>query len=810
MMPPKPFLLFVLLFGLITPLFSQRKYQISELSGSKPRLDGLLNDSCWRNVPIADTFTTSTPVFGQTPKNGARVRLLKANDGIYIGVECVASVVRSDPGFRDAVTSGDRFSIAFDTWHDRQNALRYEITPLGLQSDALIGGNGTEVNFDAAWYSAVHKEAAGWTAELFIPWKALRFPVKGEQHWGLQMGYFCQSSGEYCTWNPQQPLIGDEVLQYGDLEGLGIIKQELRLGIYSYVNLIANPNSSYFAPFFPYSEDALKASMGIDGRWGINSAATLDVSLLPATNYTYSSFAQESKLEIGQNPALPGPRQFTAEAAPLFAKSHIQWENPAAFTVTSRNPLIFRRSIWECDSCRYSVYSQPQLRNTARFSARMRGGWGLGVYQAIYSGASVEVFRKDNSSFTENQAGISYTMATVEKSLPNNSWINLSAGALVGGEAINSQTGSADVQLRDRSNRYFFKANVQGLLWGLRRDSVLWNGQYALALGKANGAWAWSVMHKSPSMYFSGVNSPLVQFDAYGNGIHTGPYAVSELDIRHRQYHPLGRMLQYELGFRFSKTWMRDHIYRIYGSAVSRRFQRWYGEFNYNPYYQLIRYLLNDLYLTQKVSPDLRTNLRWSSDQRKRLQLGIQALGSARINRESGSAGFEVSEKWVINSFFTQSLSWNFNMNFRNLTPYKPDNMGQRQLNGFDKQRSAINWQVEFSPNRRFYLGVRFSTVFEKSVRLRQFKLEQDGSLSQVPIDPDNYFPQNEYLLYRFTMRYFANQIHQFRFEMYRDYQVLDSIGTNYAFSTRLRTKFNLSIISFLDPVKSRTFAPHE
>jgi hypothetical protein len=179
------------------------------IQDARPKLDGELNDSCWQQVPVVQDFSTSTPVFLQTPKNATSVQLFFAPDALYVGAFCASPKVRADGSARDEAGTGDWFSIALDTWNDDQNAFLFRITPGGLQSDARIGGNLSEFDYDAVWQSAVQLQANGWSLEMRIPYTALRFPSKGAQYWGLQMSRYDRNTGELSTWNPQNPLIYD-------------------------------------------------------------------------------------------------------------------------------------------------------------------------------------------------------------------------------------------------------------------------------------------------------------------------------------------------------------------------------------------------------------------------------------------------------------------------------------------------------------------------------------------------------------------------------------------------------------------------
>src|SRR5204862_7493673 len=58
---------------------------------------------------------------------------------------------------RDAdFSNDDTVAILLDTYHDRRNAFRFIVNPLGTQQDALITDEGRDINitWNGAWVSA--------------------------------------------------------------------------------------------------------------------------------------------------------------------------------------------------------------------------------------------------------------------------------------------------------------------------------------------------------------------------------------------------------------------------------------------------------------------------------------------------------------------------------------------------------------------------------------------------------------------------------------------------------------------------------
>ena len=83
----------------------------------------------------------------------------------------------------------DNFSVVLDTFNDKRNAFYFMINPNGARWDATIGdsGFGNRPNDDWNGIGDVSARVTdeGWTAEVIIPFRTLRFPAGDTQAWGV-------------------------------------------------------------------------------------------------------------------------------------------------------------------------------------------------------------------------------------------------------------------------------------------------------------------------------------------------------------------------------------------------------------------------------------------------------------------------------------------------------------------------------------------------------------------------------------------------------------------------------------------------
>ena len=71
----------------------------------------------------------------------------------------------------------DHVMVVLDTFADRRNGFFFAVNPRGARAEGQIANNSESLNFDwdGIWDAAARVDGEGWTAELAIPFKTLRF-----------------------------------------------------------------------------------------------------------------------------------------------------------------------------------------------------------------------------------------------------------------------------------------------------------------------------------------------------------------------------------------------------------------------------------------------------------------------------------------------------------------------------------------------------------------------------------------------------------------------------------------------------------
>ena len=190
------------------------------------KIDGNLDDEAWKNVEPTGNFITASPVFGKISSRNTLVKIAYDNTAIYIGAYMYDNPVniRKQLTARDVLDRQDVdiFVVGFDTYHDKQNAFVFRVSPVNVQSDLKESQGGTvyDHSWDAVWESKTSIKQDGWVAEIKIPLSAIRFSEKTIQDWGINFARFTRKENENSSWNPINPNISGELNQWGVWTGL--------------------------------------------------------------------------------------------------------------------------------------------------------------------------------------------------------------------------------------------------------------------------------------------------------------------------------------------------------------------------------------------------------------------------------------------------------------------------------------------------------------------------------------------------------------------------------------------------------------
>jgi hypothetical protein len=158
------------------------------------------------------------------------------------------------------------------------------VNPYGVQRDAVLtttGGQAGDVSWDALYETAGRIVEDGWTAELAIPFKSLRYPghVAGELHrWGFKIERDIEFKNEAITWAPISSNVIGFIAQMGALEGMTDLSTNRNFEILPTFTAIRL--GTIDGPSGRFGTDSVQEA-GLNVKYGFTPNLTLDFTLNP-------------------------------------------------------------------------------------------------------------------------------------------------------------------------------------------------------------------------------------------------------------------------------------------------------------------------------------------------------------------------------------------------------------------------------------------------------------------------------------------------------------------------------------------------
>ncbi len=293
------------------------------------QIDGRLDEPVYETVQSITDFIQQLPDEGALGSESTEAWVLFDDDSIYISARCYDTAPPSEwvanEMRRDVIQlrQNDSFSLMLDTFYDRRNGLAFLVTPIGGFSDFAISNEGGRVNTDwnTIWDSRTARFDGGWTVEIQIPFKSLRYRPTSTQVWGIQLRRIIRRRTEasYLTPLPISAARGNSVIaglwrvsQAGSLVGIEVPSGSRKIEIKPYGIGGVTTDIDADSP----TRNALDGQFGLDVKYGVTQNLTAD--------FTYSTdFAQvevdEQRVNLTRfSLFFPEKREFFLEARGNF------------------------------------------------------------------------------------------------------------------------------------------------------------------------------------------------------------------------------------------------------------------------------------------------------------------------------------------------------------------------------------------------------------------------------------------------------------------------------------------------------------
>ena len=475
--------LVLILFIVSSPIFAQKKLEAKHID-EKITIDGDLKESAWSNVKYSNSFTQVKPYPGKPATRDTKVALCYDHEAIYFAAICYdqKDSVSKVLSLRDDYNANlDAFGIFLDTYNDDQNGFGFGVTSKGVQLDFKIASTEFNDQLNLVWNSVVKITDTAWIAEIKIPFSAIRFPKKQIQDWGINFTRQISRYREESTWSPVNPDLENYLLEAGDVVGIENIDPPLRLALMPYVSSYLNHSKA----------DGTTTSLngGMDIKYGINEALTLDVTLVP--DFGQVVFDQQvlniSPFEIQFNEN----RQFFTEGTELFTKAGLFYSR----RIGVQAPQSVLQTLLNDDEYLSNLASATQLYNASKVSGRLKNGLGVGVFNGITAPQYATAVNKITKEEREILASplTNYNVLVFDQNLKNNSSVTFTnTNVWRAGSFYDANVSGFNFNINTKDNKFNFNGKTS-LSAKLNKVSTELGYNYNLNFNKQRGAFIYGV-----------------------------------------------------------------------------------------------------------------------------------------------------------------------------------------------------------------------------------------------------------------------------------------------------------------------------
>jgi Domain of unknown function (DUF5916)/Carbohydrate family 9 binding domain-like len=282
-----------------------------------PTIDGKLDDAVWKQATVFKNFFQINPGDNTKPSEPTEVLIGYDAHTLYLGFHAYdePGKVRATVAKRDAVLdTEDSVRVLLDTFNDQRKAYVLCFNPLGVQQDGIrTEGMGVDWSVDIVMDSKGVLTDDGYTVEVAIPFKSLRYEAGKDKQWGIQIFRIVQRlNAEQESWMPISRDVNGLLNQEGHITGLEGISTERTLELIPSITVSETGQRLPHYNTFPNDpgrmvNQPIKFDLGLTAKFSLSPTSTVNLAINPdfaqveadatvvTTNQRFPIFFQEKR-----------------------------------------------------------------------------------------------------------------------------------------------------------------------------------------------------------------------------------------------------------------------------------------------------------------------------------------------------------------------------------------------------------------------------------------------------------------------------------------------------------------------------------
>ncbi len=302
------------------------------------KLSGKLDDPRWNLAQPVEAVFEIQPGENIPAPQRTTARILYNQEYVYFGFFCSdsnPSAIRAHITDRDKISDDDFVAVVLDTYGDFQRSYEFFVNPYGIQMDLLKTATNEDDSFDTIWESAAAMNESGWTAELAIPLKSIRFPSQREQQWYAVLGrVYPRASRSMFSWTAYDRNNPCFACQGGVITGISDVQSVTSVDILPYV---AGQQSGSLRdnsdPASTFENGKIQGRIG----GGLRYSPSPDLAIEGVVNPDFSQVESDAaQISVNSTYAL-----FYPEKRPFFLQGSDMFKNQTQifYSRTINNPI---------------------------------------------------------------------------------------------------------------------------------------------------------------------------------------------------------------------------------------------------------------------------------------------------------------------------------------------------------------------------------------------------------------------------------------------------------------------------------------
>jgi hypothetical protein len=420
------------------------------------KIDGSLDEETYRTVPSISDFIQQEPQEGAAATEKTEIWIFYDRDNFYLSARCwdshpermIATEMRRD-GPR--IPRNEDLAFGLDPYFDHRNGFNFEFTPVGGMMDAQIANDGGTI--DLNWNSVLEHGTArfeqGWSVEVRIPFRTLRYRSGAAQVWGLQVRRMVRWKNEldYITRIPAS--VGE--------------RGHMRLSLAPAVVGLEVPPPAKNIEIKPYAISSLStdrtvvpnitndgsADWGGDVKYGVTNSLTAD--------FTYNTDFAQVEADLQQvnltrfSLFFPEKREFFLENSGTFRFANVTGTNSLGTDPTPQ--LFYSRQIGLVGSTAVPIIGGGRLSGRT-------GRYTIGLLNIVSDEATISSLPRREVPITN------FSVVRVRRDVLRRSYI----GAMFTGRSA-TQTGSSSNEAYGLDATFNLKTNISMIGYFARSHS---------------------------------------------------------------------------------------------------------------------------------------------------------------------------------------------------------------------------------------------------------------------------------------------------------------------------------------------------